>query len=406
MTGPAGGHGGAHAATRVTRATRAARRRALAVLLALTVGGAAGVGAGVVRADDAGPGPAFAPRLLIQSDLVVAHHGAHDPLTADPVTRPGPYLRRARPGGDGAVGPWRGRVVIEAASQPEIPPAGTVAATPPAATAGGVDPIAGMGDGGATARPVEAFVAFAPDKALAVSAGVLRVPLGLSRQIDEGDLRLPERARIVTRGTPDARAGVALRGDTGLLQYAFGTYAVTPRLGTPRLESSAAGAGTLYVGRLSAEPVGPLGIAPHLRRHDDPWYSWWRFSVGVSTFFAQLPGHNEWGLGGDGQFQWARLCVTGEVLWTRRAPLDRVGFTVEPGVFVVPDLLEVVARLEWFNDDVGPRSPLDAWGGSLGATVWSATRHARLQAAYTLRRAAAGGDPISGWAVLRATFTL
>jgi len=35
-----------------------------------------------------------------------------------------------------------------------------------------------------------------------LTAGVERVPIGLSRQIDEGDLALPERARIITRATP------------------------------------------------------------------------------------------------------------------------------------------------------------------------------------------------------------
>jgi hypothetical protein len=82
------------------------------------------------------------------------------------------------------------------------------------------------------------------------------------------------------------------------------------------------------------------------------------------------------------------------------------GFTVEPGVFLWTDRLELVARIEWFNDQVGPRSGVDAWGTSLGATFFSITRQARLQAAYTLRRADAGDKRVAGWAVLRATFVL
>lgn len=292
--------------------------------------------------------------------------------------------------------------MLEVASQSEVVTVSNTVGTPGAAgtTIAGLDPVAGEISGRAP-RATEAFVALAPHKAFGLAAGALRVPIGLSRQTDEGDLRLPERARVITRATPDFRVGVAAAGDLGLLQYALGTYAAAPAFG-----SDFAGGGTLYVLRLSGEPVGPVGVAPHLRRRDDPWYGWWRFSAGLSGFVAQLPGANEFGLGGDGQFQWRRLCVAGEVLWTRRSATDRVGFTIEPGVFLLPDRLELVARVEWFNDEVGPQSRTDAWGTSIGATFFSATRHARLQAAYTSRWPTAGDPRVSGWAVLRATFTL
>ncbi len=344
-----------------------------------------------------GPPPAafdVFPRMLVQTDTVVAHHGANAPAIEDGTTRPGFYLRRVRVGLDAADGDWRARAIVEATARSEVADAA-------------LDPIAGEIDRGRT-RPTEAYVAFAPHKAFVLSAGSLRVPLGLSRQVDEADLRLPERARIITRATPDFRMGATASGDLGLLQYALGAFVVAPTFGADFRNG-----GVLDVLRLAAEPVGPLGVAPQLRRHDDPWYRWWRFSAGLSAFYATLPGANEFGLGGDGQFQWARLLVTGEILWTRQAGADRVGFTVEPGVFVVRDRLELVARAEWLNDEVGPTSPVDAWGGALGATFYAPSRHVRLQAAYTLRRAAVGsasdptgGGRTAGWAVLRATFTL
>jgi hypothetical protein len=125
----------------------------------------------------------------------------------------------------------------------------------------------------------------------------------------------------------------------------------------------------------------------------------------LSIFYAALPGANEFGLGGDGQFQWKRLLVTGEALWTRRNTDDRAGVTIEPGVFVWSDRLELVARGEWFNDRTGPQSQSDAWGAALGATFYSFTRNARLQAAYTLRRSPVD-DRALGWAVVRATFVI
>jgi hypothetical protein len=341
-------------------------------------------------AADGAPALAVTPRLLLQSDTVLAHHGASLPAIEDGTTRPGFYLRRARIGLDASDGgPWRARLIVEATARSEV-----------ADTA--LDAIAGEIDRGKT-RPTQAYVAFAPHKAFMLSSGALRVPIGLSRQIDEADLRLPERARIITRATPDFRMGVSASGDLGLMQYALGGYSVAPTFGSDFRDG-----GVLTVLHLAAEPLGPMGVAPQLRRRDDPWYRWWRFSAGLSAFYAALPGADELGVGGDGQFQWARLLVTGELLWTRRASADRVGFTVEPGLFVVPERLELVARLEWLNDEVGPVSPVDGWGGALGATFYSASRHARLQAACTLRRAAAGEpgiDRAAAWAVVRATFT-
>jgi len=333
---------------------------------------------------------AITPRLLLQSDALLAHHGPSLPAIEDGTIHPGFYLRRARIGLDAADGYWRARMIFEASARSEVADAA-------------LDPIAGEIDRGQP-RPTEAYVSFAPHKAFVLCAGSLRVPIGLSRQIDEGDLRLPERARIITRATPDFRMGAGASGDLGILQYALGAYSASPSFGAGFRDG-----GTLLVLHLNAETVGPLGLAPQLRRSTDPWYRWWRFSVGLSAFYATLPGANETGLGGDGQFQWARLLVTGEVLWTHTTDLDRVGFTVEPGVFVVADRLELVARAEWMNDDVGPTTPADAWGTALGATFYSAGRRFRLQAAYTLRHAAtsySGTGTTAGWAVVRATFTM
>jgi len=334
-------------------------------------------------------GPAVTPRLLVQGDAVVLHHGPGAPPLEDGTTRPGFYLRRARAGLDAADGDWRARAIVEVTARAEV---ADVA----------LDPIAGELARGRT-RATEAYVAYAPGKAFVLALGSLRVPLGLSRQIDEGDLRLPERARVITRMTPDFRMGVAVSGDLGLLQYAVGGFSPAPVFGSDFRSS-----GSLTVVRLAAEPLGPVGVAPDLRRSGDPWYGWWRVSAGVSGFYGALPGSNEFGLGGDAQFQWARVCATGELLWSRRDGADRLGFTIEPGVFVIRDRLELVARAEWFDDQLGaqPTSPADGWGAALGATFFSAGARARLQAAATWRRGSVDGDRASTWAVIRATFTL
>lgn len=381
---------------------RAPARAALAMLVALTAAGdraraevtEGSTGPSVVTAPAA---VTFTPLLLLQADGVVARHGSA-PLIEDGIARPGVYLRRARLGADALAGVWRARLVFEAAAGGTFGFGQAVLWSGPLPS-DALDPIAGDLGGGAP-RTTEAFVALAPHKAFSLSAGVLRVPIGLSRQVSEANLRLPERARIITRATPDFRAGAAAAGDLGLLQYSLGAYSRPPDLGYDFPNG-----GALYVLRLGAEPVGPVGLAPQLRRREDPWYGWWRFAVGLSAFYATLPGANELGVGGDGQFQWRRLLVTGEVLWTRRNSNDRVGFYVEPGVFVWAERLELVARVEWFNDRTGPRTPADAWGAALGATFFSWSRIARVQAAYTVRRSPADERAV-GWAMLRATFVV
>ena len=164
-------------------------------------------------AETAPAGPSITPRLLVQGDAVVLHHGQDAPAIEDGTTRPGFYLRRARVGLDAADGDWRARAIAEVIARAEVADAA-------------LDPIAGEIARGRT-RATEAYVAYSPGKAFVLAFGSLRVPLGLSRQIDEGDLRLPERARVITRMAPDFRMGVAVSGDLGLLQYAVGGFSAT-----------------------------------------------------------------------------------------------------------------------------------------------------------------------------------
>jgi len=353
---------------------------------------------------------AWSPRLLLQTDGVWLHHGGTDATRLPEDAAPeevGLTLRRARLGVDVDVGEgvgqgqglWRARLVVSA-ERPE--------GTWPALTA--ADPVAGApacAAPGWCLRTTEAYVGLAPHKAFGVWVGSMRVPIGLSRVVDESDLRLPERARIILRATPDYRVGAKVAGDLGLLQYALGIYSVGSGSTSSLLDTPFSRAGPLSVLRLSAEPVGPVGPTPWLRRvrapgaEEDPWDRWWRFSLGVSALHARLPGANQLGLGGDAQLQWAWFCATAELLWTHRGTMDRLGFVIEPGVLVWRDRLELVVRGEFFNDDVGPRSPADLWGAALGVTVWSATRLGRAELAYTLRGPLAGDGPLTGIALLR-----
>jgi hypothetical protein len=286
-------------------------------------------------------------------------------------------LRRLRIGDDVRAGAWHVRAVVE----------GRGAGAPAGALEGGRIPAAG------SMRLTDTFVAFAPHRALEIAAGSLRVPFSLSRQVDEADLRLPERALVVDAATPDLRAGVAVGGDLGLLQYRAALMSADASLDGALLDS-----GALFALRVGAEPIGPVGVAPWRRRRDDPWASWWRFSAGASLLAGTLAAPRTLGTGVDGQLQAGRLTAAAEYLFVRvrgGGPTQQ-GAALEPGFALWPERLDLVVRGSWAR--LGGADTLGAGGG---LTLY--THHARLrwQVGLEHRWGASVGAAGDGWAVAR-----
>src|SRR6185369_12382735 len=172
--------------------------------------------------------------LVLQGDWLTTDGNVGElPPSYDPALR----LRRLRVGEDVTTGDLHVRGVFEAqqTDQPWTPLEGGVIA-------------------GGPVRVTEAFAAWTPHRAFQIVAGAQRVPFTLSRQIDEPDLRLPERAQIIDAATPDYRTGLALASDLGLLQLraAFLSAATT-------LDGAMLDARGLFAFRLAAEPIGPMG---------------------------------------------------------------------------------------------------------------------------------------------------
>jgi hypothetical protein len=341
------------------------------------------------------PAATITPALLLQTDLVLAARVVPAPEYGDPPPGTDFRLRRARLGGEAVSGLWRARLVWEAYA--------------PVTGRSPFEGGAGAAIAGSVTRVTDAYLAFHPGKPFQLAVGSLRVPFSLSRQIEEGDLRLPERPTIVHSATPDWRLGAALRGDTGLIQYAAGVFS-----GNARRDPLAAGLpaeppterGPLYVLRLAAEPIGPMGVAPWRRRSSDPWYGWWRFSAGGSVLYGQLAQPGTLGVSGDLQLQWRRLAIAAECLWTRQS-WDQLGAYLEPGYHLWTDRLEVTVRLDWFRYDFpGAVATATTLGYVAGVTYSAYHGHVRLQAAYTGRRHQQGAERDYGWAVLRLTFAM
>jgi hypothetical protein len=390
-------------------AARAAKLGLVAALL-----GAGGLPATTARAAETTPDEALAASharpatyplvFLLQGDALLASEpdaaNAGAGTSADGPDGSALRLRRLRVGDDARAGAWRVRATLEASSRGQAH----------ALVEGGRIPP------GVVVRLTEAFGAWIPHRALALSVGAQRVPFSLSRLVDEAELRLPERAQITAALAPDYRAGVSVESDLGLLDARLAFFGADTTY-----DRNLFTAGTLGVFRLSAEPIGPMGVTPWRRRVDDPWYDWARFSAGLSIAYGTLLEAKTLALEGDAQFQWRRFTATAEYVGEHAAlPLlpgqtstlrwPHQGLVVEPGVFLIPEHLELVLRGAWYRRPLditaSPDDTTDTLAGGGGLTLFAHAAHVRLQAAFELRRTLRAELPDSSWAIFRATFAL
>jgi hypothetical protein len=372
--------------------------RALAVAAALAVGAGRAHPASaetdsapvVAMKAPAAPLPDTYPLVfLFQGDAVVDSKPSGGDAGNDPVGGSHLRVRRLRAGEDLRHGPLRARVVLEGSS--------------------GDEPFAPV-EGGrlSTAhelRLTEAFAAWRPHRAAELDVGAQRVPFSLSRQVDEADLRLPERPQAVVALAPDYRTGVAFVSDLGALDLRLAGMSADRTIDEHVLSSGFFGAA-----RLGADPIGPMGTTPW-RRREDAWSDWWRFSAGVSVLYGTLLAPRTLGFGGDAQVQWHHLTVAGEYLAQHLASsavaLPSQGAVLEPGILVLGGRLELVARGAWYRQPaVAVASSADTLAAGGALTLFLRDAHLRFQAGAELRRTLDARLPDSGWAIMRLSLVL
>jgi hypothetical protein len=332
--------------------------------------------------------------FLFQGDAVVDSQPSGTGAAAgdDPTAGSHLRLRRLRFGEDLWLGPVRLRAFVEASSRDDAF----------APVEGQRLPFAG------SVRLPEAFVAWRPHRAFEVEAGATRVPLSLSRQVDELDLRLPERAQAIVALAPDYRTGVAMRSDLGAMDIRIAGMSADTSLDEQLFSSGFFGAA-----RIGADPIGPMGVAPWRRRRDDPWYCWPRFSAGVSILYGTLLAPRTLAFGADGQLQARRVTITGEYLAQHLdaspAALPTQGAVLEPGVYLISERLELVLREAWLHQPATAGAAYAstdtlATGGAL--TFLARDGHLRFQAGLELRHTVDHRLPDSSWGIVRLTLAL
>jgi hypothetical protein len=349
-----------------------------------------------LRAEDEGfeRAPTYPLTLLVQADAVLASAPAPFESPDDPPAGAALRLRRVRVGDDLRWGDLRLRALFEA--QPD-----DAAGVPFAPLAGGRLPIGGP------VRAADLYLSWAPVPAFHLDAGSLRVPFSLSRQTDEADLRMLERPGFVEAFLPDYRAGLAVGGDLGELLYQAAILSADRTL-----DGHLFGDGALVAGRLTAEPLGPVGLRPWRRAASDPWYDWFRFAASVSVLYGTLAEPRTLAVDPDFQAQWRGLVISAEYLFSLRyrdgVTIDPSGYqqgaAVEPGVTLLGRRLDLVARADWQR-----AAAANSWGAGAGLTAYAPDPRLRLGAGFEWRHgptAAGGADTGSYWAILRLTVAI
>jgi len=368
----------------------------------LLVAGALGAlllagGAALAAADPDAERSETAPLiLLVQGDAVLASAPAAAQDPDGPPAGAALRLRRARVGDDIWVGDFHLRAVFEA--QPV-----DVAGESFSPVAGGRLPIGGP------LRATDLYFSWAPSRAFHLDAGSMRVPFSLARQVDEADLRMLEHPGFVGAFLPDYRTGLAIAGDLGELLYRAAFMSADQTL-----DGHLFGGGFLAAGRLTAEPLGPVGLAPWRRGAADPWTDWFRFAASLSLLYGTIAEPRTFAIDPDFQAQWRCLVITAEYLFSVRylegVTIDpasyQQGAAVEPGLTLLDRRLDLVVRADWER-----AAASNSWGAGAGFTAYAPDPRLRLGAGFEWRHGPATGggggtSDSSYWAIARITIAV
>jgi hypothetical protein len=315
--------------------------------------------------------------LLVQGDATIASAPAR---AGDPPDGASLRVRRVRAGEDLRGRRFRLRGVLEVVD------------------ADGLGDHFAPVEGGRISGPLRAtdvLLSWAPHVLFRADAGLVRVPFSLGRQIDEPNLRLPERPTITNTLAPDFRVGGGVSGDAGALGWAVAVMSSSRVLDTDVFDR-----GAMVAARMNAEPIGPVGTTPWRRALDDPWTDWFRFRHGISFMYGTLYEAKTIGAGMDLSAQWRRFSATSEYIFVHAPSGNQQGAVVEPGVTLAARRVDVVARAEWQR-----AAGANGWGAGAALTIYARDPRARLQAGFT-RHTGPGSLPAAASGLVRVTFAI
>ena len=242
----------------------------------------------------------------------------------------------------------------------------------------------------------EAFASWTPHRIVHLDAGAIRVPFSLTRQVDQADLRMPERAELANTLAPDFRVGGAVGGDFGALAYSVAVMSASRTLDGELFDRGALVARAHRGG--ADRPGGHHG--PGGARPTIPGRTGSGSATASRSCTARCSSRKTIGAGMDASAQWRRFVATAEYIFMHAPSGDRQGAVVEPSVTLFARRLDLVARGEWQRAAGG-----NGWGGGAALTFYAPDPRARLQAGAERRT---GPDPAgtATYALLRLTLAI
>lgn len=236
-----------------------------------------------------------------------------------------------------------------------------------------------------------ASLLYRPMEALNVALGTAPLPFTRGAIASSSRLQMIERPMAIQFMVPGSQLGVSALGSIadGLFEYAAGVY---------NGQSGRYGLGPVTRGYLAAArvQVAPLGRMP--RGESDYDQSPLRFAVGGDYYHSDDNAIVGDAVSADVSLKWRGLSLLGEFLWDRRKPegapivsptlparTERMAFYVQAGYFVVPRLLELAARYEWFDDHRKVDDAGDLWLVAGGANLYLFEGYLKTQVNYQHR---------------------
>jgi Phosphate-selective porin O and P len=209
-------------------------------------------------------------------------------------------------------------------------------------------------------------------------AGAQDVPFSRSALTGAGDSALIERPFAVQAMAPFHQVGGVLQGhfwDGGLNYYAgvFNGLERSDQFWLGYVENSAILGnrfdGLTYAGRLTSEPLGPMG-----RTMEDLHHGKLRIGAGASAFYSDGGTRGVTGVGGDLLLKFRGLHVLAEFIANRSTPkvqptqpttqtanVTSWSMIGEAGYMILRDRLGLNARFEWINANTAIKDENDQW---------------------------------------------
>jgi len=236
-----------------------------------------------------------------------------------------------------------------------------------------------------------ATLLYKPYSFLNLALGTATLPFSRGAFASSSRLQMIERPMSIQRIVPGAQLGFAALGVLagGIVEYATGIYNGQPgRYGLGPLDR-----GFLYAARLQVAPLGRM--APGESDYDQ---SPLRFAVGGDTYYSEDASIKTHAASADVALKWRGFSLLGEVIWDRREPMkapvaptslpsttDRLAFYAQAGYFVVPRLLELAARYEWYDDHRHVSDAGDIWLATGGVNLFLLEGYLKVQLNYQHR---------------------